>query len=266
MSVSELFNLSMPMAALLASLIGASATITAALLNLRIAWRKELQARAEHKPVSKKAKRGPISSIVILLIASAIGGFALSHYLASEGRKSSDVLEAELRRRIDQLTLSTQRLEQVGLFGKEDLLRQLRREEALRQGREGVVTTIGVARCVAAASDTAGMPLPCDEPQALHLQLCAEVPAAATVAAVDLYARGGEVRPWSESLVAAGSDFGGGRYAMKPVERLLNDSRKEVCQGLSAWRSDSALQARMVVRYAPNLASEGALHAEMARP
>lgn len=72
----ELGNISMPMAALLASLIGATATITASLLQLRIAWKKELAARANQKTPAKKPSRGPILSIMALLLASAIGGFA----------------------------------------------------------------------------------------------------------------------------------------------------------------------------------------------
>ena len=108
----QLANLPMPVAALLASLIGATATITATLIQLRIAWRKELQAREKRQPVTKKARRGPVTAVVLLLLASAIGGFALSQYFATENRRQAEQVQADLRARLDQLNNAVQRLEQ----------------------------------------------------------------------------------------------------------------------------------------------------------
>ena len=130
--VIDITNITMPVAALLASMIGAMATITAAFLQLRIAWRKEMMERAAHKPVTRKAKRGPITPVIILLIASAIGGFALSQYLVTDRRNKEEALEAQLQGRIDQLNVSAQKLENARLFGQDDILRQVRAEEAQR--------------------------------------------------------------------------------------------------------------------------------------
>jgi hypothetical protein len=60
---------------LIAALIGATATMSAALINLRIAWKKELKARAEKKPVNKANNRGPVITVIVLMIASGIGGW-----------------------------------------------------------------------------------------------------------------------------------------------------------------------------------------------
>jgi hypothetical protein len=245
--VIDVTNITMPMAALLASMIGATATITAAFLQLRIAWRKEMMERAAHKPVTKKAKRGPITPVVILLIASAIGGFALSQYLVTDRRNKDEALEAQLQGRIDQLNVSAQKLENVRLFGQDDILRQVRAEEAQRVGKDGVATIIGVGKCELASTEAKS----CSEQNALMLQLCVEIPVAAAVSTIDLYARTDEEPgPWHEKRVVAGKDFGGGRYSEKPIERPSNEVYKQVCQGMTYWNSEFNLQARMVVHYA----------------
>jgi hypothetical protein len=245
--VIDVTNITMPMAALLASMIGATATITAAFLQLRIAWRKEMMERATHKPVTKKAKRGPITPVIILLIASAIGGFALSQYLVTDRRNKEEALEAQLQGRIDQLNVSAQKLENARLFGQDDILRQVRAEEVQRAGKDGVATIIGVGKCALDLAEAKS----CSEQNAMQLQLCVEIPVAAAVSTIDLYARtDDEPGPWHEKRVVAGKDFGGGRYAEKPTERPVNEEFKQVCQGMSYWNSEFNLQARMVVHYA----------------
>lgn len=237
-------NLSPSIAGLITSLIGAAATVIVALIQMRIAWRKELQARAEHRPISKKSRRGPIWAVLVLLIASAVGGFAFSQYLMSERRSKADALETELNNRIDQLALSAQRLEHISSLGKEDLMQQFRLEEARRLGRTGVVAVAGVGKCVIAESAN------CTEQQAMHVQLCAEVPVAATVSSIELFARKDD-RPWQNSSVMAGNDFGSGRFDAKPIEQGMTDDLKQVCHDLYYWGSDY-LQTRMRVRYVPN--------------
>ena len=256
----DLGSISIPMAALIVSMVAAAATITAAILQLRVAWRKELMARADHKPVTKKAKRGPVTAVFVLLIASAIGGFALSQYLMTDRQKKGDALEVDMLSRIDQLAVSAQRLENIRLLGESDILQQLRSEEALRHGREGVVALLGVAQC---NSGNPGNPATevattevrgCTEQQAIQLQLCAEVPALSTVSAIELYVRADdEPGPWNEKkLAAAGNDFGGGRFSEKSNERLVSETTRQVCYGLHYWNSEFGLQARMVVRYVPS--------------
>lgn len=244
----ELTNISMPMAALLASLIGATATITASLLNLRMAWKRELQARANHKPVTKKSSRGPVLPVFALLGASAIGGFALSHYLGSSKRANAVALEAELRAKIEQLSISTQRLESVSLNGAENIAQRVREEERRARGNEGVAAAVMLEKCAAVSGD--GQPQ-CSETTAQPLQLCTEIPADARVTSIELFARpAGDARSWSESRVSAGSDFGGGRFTQRSSERLVSDSSKQVCQELLYWNSEHALDGRMVVHYA----------------
>lgn len=243
----ELSTISMPMAALLASLIGATATITASLLQLRMAWKKELAARANHKPVTKKAKRGPILPVLALLIASSLGGFAFSHYLGSKGRANSEALEAELRAKIEQLSISTQRLETVSLNGVDTIAQQVREEEQRKRGIEGITASVMLEKCVAVSVEET---VTCSEAVAQQVQLCTELPANASVTTIDLYARPeGDTRTWGENAVMAGNDFGGGRFASGTSERLISDTTKQVCQELRYWNSEHAVHGRMVVHY-----------------
>ena len=228
----QLANLPMPVAALLASMIGATATITATLIQLRIAWRKELQAREKRQPVTKKARRGPVTAVVVLLLASAIGGFAVSQYFATENRRQAAAVQSELRSQLDQLNASVQRLEQ--------------NQAATEPGANNAIATVMLARC---GSHTAAT---CTEAEAQHVTLCASMPATAKVERVNLYVRDTDTpRSWSDSLVASGQDVGNGRFNGEPFERLDGDSGKQVCEEFLNWESERDRTARIVVHYTP---------------
>lgn len=247
MALEQLSNISMPMAALLASLIGATATITASFLNLRMTWKKELLARANQKPVTKKSSRAPVIPLLALLLASAVGGFALSYYLGSKERASSEALEAELRTKIEQLSVTTQRLEKVSLNGVDAITQQVRDEERRKRGEEGVAAIVRLEKCV--AENVEGQAA-CDESTVHPVRLCTEIPADGRVAAIDLFARPeGDARPWGENRVIPGADFGGGRFASRISEHPVGDTTKQVCQELLYWDSNRAISGRMVVHY-----------------
>lgn len=86
-------NLSDPV---LAAMIGASATMVTALIQLRLSWRKELKERERGQPISKKSRRGPVLLVFALMIASGVGGFAGSQYLMAWRNAGSDDLRAKL--------------------------------------------------------------------------------------------------------------------------------------------------------------------------
>lgn len=247
---SELSSLPMPVVAIIASGIGAIATVTAALINLRIAWRKEMQARAEHKPITKKGKRGPVGAIFVLMMASAVGGFALSHYFTSKDREKTEMLEQELREQLKQLSLSTQRLENMRMLGESDMMRAYQSRQAIRDGAEGVEAMVRIGKCVVTFGATAAESMPCNPSHAMRLDLCAQIPLNANVTSIDLFARVDD-KPWSDSRVVADEDFGGGRFDDKFREQPLDEMQKHVCQTISYWRHESDMQARMVIHYVP---------------
>jgi len=246
----DINNISQSTAAVLAATIGAVATITTSMMSLRMSWKKELVERANQKPVTKKAKRGPILPLFAILIASAIGGFALSHYLNSTSRADSEMLETELRAKIEQLSASTQRLETVSLNGVDAIAQQARDEERRKRGVEGNTALIVLDKCVAISSDGQSQGAACSEGIARPVRICTEIPADASVATIDLFARPeNDVRPWNDNRVITGSDFGGGRFTNHTSERIISDSTKQVCQELLFWSSEHSITARIVVHY-----------------
>jgi uncharacterized membrane protein SpoIIM required for sporulation len=70
-------NLSDP---IVAALIAAGATVLATLVQLRISWRREMRERERGQPITKKSGAALVSVVFLLMIAAAVGGFALSQY------------------------------------------------------------------------------------------------------------------------------------------------------------------------------------------
>ena len=88
----------------LAAMLGASATMVTALIQLRLSWRKELKERERGQPITRKSRRGPVLFVFALMIASAVGGFAGSQYLVAwrhgerdEVRLKLEQIHAEMR-------------------------------------------------------------------------------------------------------------------------------------------------------------------------
>jgi outer membrane murein-binding lipoprotein Lpp len=223
----QISNISMPVAALLASLIGATATITATLIQLRMAWRREMKARERGQPVTKQARRGPFVAVIVLLIASAVGGFALAQYLNTGKKKEADLLRSEFNAKLDQLNAASERLERIAL--------------AAGHGDGTAAANVTLPPCTT-----------CTEQEAAQVELCASVPAAATVGAVELYADAvDETEPQRLQKVEAEQTFAGGRYTGRPQERLESDTRKQVCQGYLHWGTAQARTLRILVPYTP---------------
>jgi hypothetical protein len=86
-------NLSDPVAA---ALIGATATMVTALIQLRLSWKRELKERERGQPISKKSRRGPVVLVFALMIGSAVGGFAGSQYLMAWRSAGNDDLRVKL--------------------------------------------------------------------------------------------------------------------------------------------------------------------------
>lgn len=96
-----------------ATLIGAGVTLIAALINLRIAWRREVISRLQTRR-GGKVKRGLLPAIGFLVIASAVGGYAAAMYMMQQREKDTAALRAELRERAAQMQRAAQRLESAG--------------------------------------------------------------------------------------------------------------------------------------------------------
>jgi hypothetical protein len=234
---------------LIAAMIGATATVITALVQLRLSWRKELRERERAQPITKKSRRGPVMAVVVLMIAAAVGGFALSQYFVSLREGDRDALRSDLQSKLSEINATALRLEQARTSERKLIETEVQRADASRQGEEGTAASVVVGPCKPEGAP--GARQPCTEQSALRITVCARVPAAATVREVQLYVRSEDSKqPWPESRVQPGQDAGEARFADKFSERPEDDAAKQVCQGFANWSHDKSRLARIVVKYA----------------
>jgi hypothetical protein len=232
-----------------AAMIGATATVITALVQLRLSWRRELKERERAQPITKKARRGPVFFVFTLLIAAAVGGFALSQYFVSLRTGDRDELRADLQAKLSEINATALRLEQVRTNERKQIETEVQRADASRLGEEGAAATAVVGPCK--PGGVPGAREECTEQSALRITVCARVPAAATIREVQLYIRSEDSKqPWAETRVQPGQEAGQARFADKYSERPEDDSAKQICQGFANWSHEKSRLARIVVKYA----------------
>ncbi len=230
----------------MAAMIGASATVLATLVQLRISWRKEMRERERGQPISRKTRRGPVLLIFALMIGAAVGGFALSQYLISWREGDREALRSDVQSKLSELNAAALRLEQARLNERQQIETEVHRIDAARMGDEGSAAGIVVGPC-GAAGDKRG----CAESGALRVAVCARVPAAASVKEIQLYTKPeNSQQSWQDSRVQPGQDAGQARFAEKSFERPDGDGARQICQGFANWSGENSRAARIVVKYA----------------
>lgn len=239
----------------IAALVGAAATLVAALINLRIAWRREVLDRMSKR--TPRARRGLLIAIVIMVVAAGVGGYAGALYLMQNDQQATRAMRQELRQRIADIKEATARLEQTRLDDRLSIESQARLQEDRRRGAEGVGATARLAPCP--RNDTADTNT-CRDTEVAPVGVCVGVPAGASVYEITPYARAdGDGAAWDERRGALGTAVGPARFGAKPVERGDGTLLKNVC--VDAWSLDTqrATDVRIVVRYLlPERAETGA--------
>lgn len=232
-----------------AAMIGATATVITALVQLRLSWRKELKERERAQPITKKSRRGPVTAVLVLIIAAAVGGFALSQYFVSLREGDRDALRSDLQSKLSEINATALRLEQARLNERKQIETEVQRADASRLGEEGAAASVVVGPCKPEGAP--GARQPCTEQSAPRVTVCARVPAAATVREVQLYVHSEDSKqPGPETRVQPGQDAGEARFADKFSERTEEGAAKHVCQGFTNWSHDKSRLARIVVKYA----------------
>jgi len=246
--------------AVLAAIITATATIGMSLLQLRFSLGKELSGRVQASAAKRKG-RHPFAILFVIIIAAAVGGFALSQWLTESERVAQTTLQHELQDRVDQITRTANQLEQTRAGVRAEIessvLRKIGSDGVVVMATVGpcrpalVVTAPGTASPPGVTTETTPQPAPvCTESEASAVTLCATIPAGATITEVELYTRYADSdTPWSMSRVMAGQESGQARFAEKYVEAPEGPGTRQVCQGFAHWATDHARAARMVVRY-----------------
>jgi hypothetical protein len=246
----------------LAAIIAASATVFAALLQLKASF-THAAARARASNVRGK-NRLPQLVIAAMLIGAGVCGFALAQWIADHQRAAQELVTAELRARIEQMSRTEGQL--TGAYGEIEtsVLRKI--------GLQGVVVTASVPPCkpasvatpslaesTADASDAPATPAApavstplggCTEAEASPVTLCATIPAAATVNDVELYVRPADSEaPWTASRVTPGQEAVEARFGAEPIEVADDATAKQVCERFVQWSTEHGRVARVVVRY-----------------
>ena len=230
---------------LMASMVGALATVAAALVQLRISWRKEMKERERGQPITKKTRRGPVIVVFALLVAAAVGGFALSQYFVSLREGDRDSLRADLQSKLSEINATATRLEQARTNERRQIETEIQRADASRLGEEGAAASVVVGPC-----KPEGAKQTCTEQSAPRIALCARVPAAASVKEVQLYIGAEKPKqPWQDNRVQPGEETGQSRFAEKFTERPDGDA-KQICQGFANWSGEKSRIARILVKYA----------------
>ena len=230
---------------LMASMVGALATVAAALVQLRISWRKEMKERERGQPITKKTRRGPVIVVFALLAAAAVGGFALSQYFVSLREGDRDSLRADLQSKLSEINATATRLEQARTNERRQIETEIQRADASRLGEEGAAASVVVGPCKPEGAKQA-----CTEQSAPRIALCARVPAAASVKEVQLYIGAEKPKqPWQDNRVQPGEEAGQSRFAEKFTERPDGDA-KQICQGFANWSGEKSRIARILVKYA----------------
>jgi hypothetical protein len=240
-------------------MIGAGATMLTAMFQLTIA----LRARAKPETRPKRSSMRPYVAVFVMLIASAVGGYAYSELRAERVREDTRELRTELTKQLQALALSTAKLELLGDERAEEL-----GLGALVSGAAPdlvIETVVHVPRCRPGSPAVNNDPVSCGESDATQLELCGDIPASANVSAIELYARTDkDADGWEKSAVVVDQDFGGGRFTASSFAYPENSATRAVCTRLAHWNSEQGHMARMIVRYTltpPMVASQATIAA-----
>ena len=237
----------------IAAVAGAAATLVAALINLRIAWRREVLDRLQPARASRRGGRGLLFAITILVVAAAVGGYAAALYAMQRDQRHTQALRAELQRRLDQLQDTAARLEQARVGERAAIEAEAALLADRRRGADGAsaVAVLGPCRPREARGE-AGDWLACGEAEAVQASVCASVPATARVFEVVPHARwADDGADWSTRRVALGARLDNAGFGAQPVERVEPDASRQVCLDAATWDSQRALEVRLLVRYLP---------------
>lgn len=231
---------------ILAAMIGAVATVSAAIFQLVMAWRS--RSKVDSRPKKGTAARS-VLSILALMTASAAGGFLYSEFIKQRNVEDMRAMRDELK---DLRSLIAQGRDPIHLadapgaqpagmvmpIGLESV------EDA--EGVEDAVESIAyVPACRRTDAATA-----CAEADAQRIALCGTVPAYARVDRIELFAQPDAVQhSWESHRATVEQDLGGARFTGKTFEYAQANELKAVCVNFMQWSSEHPHIARIVVQY-----------------
>src|SRR5688572_2909799 len=227
-----------------AAMIGAIATVSAALFQLVMAWRS--RSKVDVRPKKGSAARS-VLSILALMTASAAGGFLYSEFIKQRNAEDMRAMRDELKDlRAD---LIAQRRDQVQGGDAPGAQPAGMVMPVALEGVEGVEDAVESIAYVPACRRTDAATA-CAEADAQRIALCGTVPAYARVDRIELFAQPDAVQhPWDSHRATFEQDLGGARFTGKTFEYAQANELKAVCVNFMQWSSEHPHIARILVQY-----------------
>lgn len=230
---------------ILAAMIGAMATVSAALFQIFSAFKA--RGKIDVKPRRGTTLRS-IVAVLALMVASAGGGFLYSELLKQ--RNSEDILamRQELRE-LKELTASSMRKVDQPVAVPE-ALRVAASDESVPGDAGGHAESIVYVPACRRPADAGVTGAACTETDAQRVALCGSIPSYARAHRIELFAQRDAVqRPWDQHRVGLEDDLGGARFTGRSFEYAQGEDMKAVCTSFLQWSSDHPYIARVVVQY-----------------
>jgi hypothetical protein len=229
---------------ILAAMIGAIATVSAAIFQLVMAWRS--RSKVDSRPKKGSAARS-VLSILALMTASAAGGFLYSEFIKQRNAEDMRAMRDELKElRAD---LIAQRRDQVHGGDPPGAQPAGMVMPIALEGVEGVEDAVESIAYVPACRRTDAATA-CAEADAQRIALCGTVPAYARVDRIELFAQPDAVQhSWDSHRAAFEQDLGGARFTGKTFEYAQANELKAVCVNFMQWSSEHPHIARIRVQY-----------------
>jgi hypothetical protein len=225
---------------ILAAMIGAIATVSAALFQLFMAWRS--RSKVDTRPKKGTTARS-VLSILALMVASAAGGFLYSEFLKQRNAEDMRAMRDELK---DLRSLIAQGRDQVHASDAPGAQPAgMVMPIAMEGVEDSVESIVYVPACRRTDAATA-----CAETDAQRIALCGTVPAYARVDRIELFAQPDAVQhSWEAHKATFEQDLGGARFTGKLFEYAQANELKAVCVNFMQWSSEHPHIARILVQY-----------------
>ena len=227
---------------ILAAMIGAIATVSAAIFQLVMAWRS--RSKVDSRPKKGTTMRS-IFAVMALMVASAAGGFLYSEFLKQRNAEDMRAMRDELK---DLRGLIAQGRDQVhasdtaGAQPAGMVMPIAMKSEDVEDSVESIAYVPACRRTDAATA--------CAEADAQRIALCGTVPAYARVDRIELFAQPDAVQhSWESHKAAFEQDLGGARFTGKSFEYAQANELKAVCVNFMQWSSEHPHIARILVQY-----------------
>ncbi len=227
---------------ILAAMIGAIATVSAAIFQLVMAWRS--RSKVDSRPKKGTTMRS-IFAVMALMVASAAGGFLYSEFLKQRNAEDLRAMRDELK---DLRGLIAQGRDQVhgsdaaGAQPAGMVMPIAMEGEDVEDSVESIAYVPACRRTDAATA--------CAEADAQRIALCGTVPAYARVDRIELFAQPDAVQhAWESHKAAFEQDLGGARFTGKSFEYAQANELKAVCVNFMQWSSEHPHIARILVQY-----------------